>query len=129
MPAVTVEVRKHYSREQEAAIIDALHQAMMEALKTPQWDKNIRLVVHEPHRFASPPGKDERYTLVNVDLFAGRSIDAKRAFYQAIVRNLAGCGIPEDHVLILLREAAPENWGVRGGKPASEVDIGFEINI
>jgi len=129
MPTATIEVRKTYTREEEMNIIDAIHAAMMEGLKTPQWDKNIRLVVHEPHRFASPPDKDERYTLVNIDLFAGRSLEAKRALYQAIIANLETCGIPADHVLILLREAIPENWGVRGGLPASEVDLGFKINV
>ena len=34
----------------------------------------------------------------------------------AIVRNLAALGIPPDHVTVVLREAAKENWGIRGGK-------------
>ncbi len=101
----------------------------MEGLKTPEWDRTIRLFVHEPHRFAIPPGKDERYTLVTVDLFSGRSLDAKKALYRALVKNLGACGIPADHVKILLRESPPENWGIRGGVPASEVDLGFRIDV
>lgn len=46
MPTATIEVRKTYTREEGTNIIDAIHAAMMEGLKTPQWDKNIRLVVH-----------------------------------------------------------------------------------
>jgi phenylpyruvate tautomerase PptA (4-oxalocrotonate tautomerase family) len=74
MPNVTIEVRKRYTKEQEEAIIDAIHSALMEGIKTPEWDRTIRLLVHEPHRFATPPQKDERYTLIDVDLFTGRSI-------------------------------------------------------
>ena len=97
--------------------------------KTPEWDKTIRLIVHEPHRFATPPQKGERYTLVDVDLFSGRSLNAKKVFYRAIVNNLGKLGIPADHVKVLLRESAAENWGVRGGVPASEVDLGFKVDV
>jgi len=129
MPNVTIELRKQYRREQEEGIIDAVHAALMEGIKTPEWDKTIRLLVHAPHRFATPPGKDERYTLVDIDLFSGRSLEAKKALYRAIVKNLGAFGIPPDHVKILLRESAAENWGIRGGVPASEVDLGFKVDV
>jgi phenylpyruvate tautomerase PptA (4-oxalocrotonate tautomerase family) len=129
MPNVTIEVRKCYTKDQEQAIIDAVHAALMAGIKTPAWDRTIRLVVHEPHRFATPPDKDERYTLVDIDLFPGRSLDAKKALYHAIVTNLAKFGIPADHIKVLLRESAAQNWGVRGGVPASEVDLGFKVDV
>jgi phenylpyruvate tautomerase PptA (4-oxalocrotonate tautomerase family) len=129
MPNVTIEVRRKYSAGEEEAILRAVHAALMEGIKTPEWDRTLRLVCHEPARFLSPPGKDERYTLVEIDLFPGRSPAAKRALYQAVVRNLGALGIPADHVKILLRESPPENWGIRGGLPASEVDLGFKIDV
>ena len=129
MPNVTIEVRKRYTREQEQEIINAVHAALMEGIRTPEWDRTIRLLVHEPHRFATPPQKDDRYTLVEVDLFSGRSLDAKKALYRAIVANLGSFGIPADHITILLRESTAENWGVRGGLPASEVDLGFKVDV
>jgi phenylpyruvate tautomerase PptA (4-oxalocrotonate tautomerase family) len=128
MPAATIEVRRRYTTDQEIAIIDAVHAAMVEALKIPQWDKTLRLVVHEPHRFTSDPRKDERFTLISIDLFAGRSLGAKRALYAAIVRNLAAFDIPVDHVKVLLREIPTEDWGLRG-KPASEIELEFEIKV
>jgi phenylpyruvate tautomerase PptA (4-oxalocrotonate tautomerase family) len=128
MPIVTIELRKRYAPDREVQIIDAVHAAMMEGLKIPSWDKNVRLLVHEPHRFAAPPGKDERYALISIDLFAGRSLDAKKNFYRALVTNLHVLGIPPDHVKVVLREASRENWGI-GGMPASEIDLGFEVNV
>lgn len=62
-------------------------------------------------------------------MFSGRTLEAKRALHTAIVQNLSELGIPPDDVLINLREHPAENWGVRGGKPASEVDLGFKINV
>ena len=128
MPAATIEVRRRYTTEQEIAIIDAVHAAMVEGLKVPEWDKTLRLVVHEPHRFTSDPRKDERFMLISIDLFEGRSLAAKRALYAAIVRNLAAFDIPVDHVKVLLREIPTEDWGLRG-KPASEIELEFEIKV
>ena len=129
MPNVTIEVRKQYSPQEEEQIIAAVHAALMEGLKTPEWDKTIRLVAHAPHRFATPPGRGERYTLVDIDLFSGRSLEAKRTLYRALVRNLGILGIPADHIKVLLRESGAENWGIRGGVPASEVDLGFKVDV
>jgi phenylpyruvate tautomerase PptA (4-oxalocrotonate tautomerase family) len=91
----------------------------------------VRLVCHEPHRFACPPGlaAPERFTLISIDAFAGRSLDAKRALYAATVANLARVGIPKDHVKVLLREIPRENWGIRGGQAACDVELGFKIDV
>lgn len=129
MPSTTVEVLRDYSSDEEIAIVEAVHAALVEALKIPLEDRTVKLLVHQPHRFAIPPDRTDRYTLVSVDLFEGRSMDAKRHLYQALVANLGRLGIPADHVKVLLREIPPENWGIRGGQPASEVELGFKIDV
>jgi hypothetical protein len=131
MPSALIEVRRRYGVEEETGIMEAVHAAMRKALKILPGDRNVRLIVHEPHRFAYPPAREqgEYYTHISIDLFAGRSLDAKRNLYQAIVRNLAPFGIPADHVKILLREITADNWGIRGGVPASEVDLGYKIDV
>ena len=129
VPNAKIEIRKQYPRDQEEGLIDAVHAAMVEGLKIPESDKTVRLVVHQPHLFPAPPGRDDRYTLIDIDLISGRSLDAKKALYRAIVDNLEPFGIPGDHIKVLLRESPLENWGVRGGVPASEVDLGYEVNV
>lgn len=81
MPSVLIEVRQKYSREREIALMEAVHAALREAFKILPTDRNVRLVVHEPHRFACPPGREkpEFYTHISIDAFAGRSLDAKRS--------------------------------------------------
>ena len=128
MPTVAIEVRREYTAEQEIEIIDAVHAAMIECLKIPLGNLNTRLIAHKPHRFTAP-GKTDRFTIVSIDLFQGRSLATKRALYRAIVRNLGQLGIPADHIKTVLREHKRENWGVRGGVPASDVDLGYEVHI
>jgi len=131
MPSVLIEVRKTYTPAEEVALMEAVHAALREAFQILPGDRNVRLVAHEPHRFACPPerARPELYTHVSIDAFAGRSLDAKRALYRAIVANLGPLGIPADHVKILLRELPRENWGIRGGQAACDVDLGFRVEV
>lgn len=129
MPLAKIEVRKSWPTEQVQAIIEAIYLAQLVALKLPAHDRQIRYIEHRPEYFHVPPGKTENYTLVEITLFAGRTIEAKRELYQAIVRNLGALGIAPDDVFIVLNEVALENWGIRGGIPAAEVDLGFKVDI
>lgn len=131
MPSSQIDVRRRYEPDHEVGIIDAVHDALIGAFAIPPGDKHVRLVVHEPHRFAVPPRLEqpERYTLVTVDCFSGRSPDAKRRLYREVVTRLAPFGIPADHITVVLRESATENWGIRGGRAACDVDLGFTVEV
>ncbi|WP_111511332.1 tautomerase family protein [Mycobacterium kyogaense] len=131
MPSTVIEVRRRYRVDEEIAIIDAVHDALVAAFEIPAADKHVRLVSHEPHRFSHSPGlaQPELYTFVAVDCFAGRSVEAKRNLYRETVDRLGALGIPADHVTIVLRESAVENWGVRRGQAACDVDLGFNVNV
>lgn len=131
VPRVELEIRRKISAEDEVALIEAVHAALRDTFKIPAHDRNVRLLVHEPHRFACPPdrARPDLYTQVSIDAFTGRSLDAKRALYRAIVANLERLGIPGDHVNILLREYPRENWGIRGGQAACDVTLGFKVDV
>jgi hypothetical protein len=129
VPTAAIEVRCSYSPEEETALIAAVQSALVGALKVPHWTTSVRLFVHEARRFVGPPDKGERYTLVTLDCFIGRSLATKRALYQAITSNLGQCGIPADHLKVLLREEPRDNWAIRGGLPASDVALGYEVDI
>lgn len=111
--------------------MEAVHAALREAFKILPGDRNVRLVVHEPHRFACPPDREtpEFYTHISIDVFTGRSLDAKRNLYTTIVNNLETFGIPKNHVKILLREIPKENWGIRGGQAGCDVELGFKVEV
>jgi phenylpyruvate tautomerase PptA (4-oxalocrotonate tautomerase family) len=112
-----------------AAVIEAVQSALREAFKIPEYDRTLRLLEHVPSHFAVPPGRGEKYTLVEITAFSGRSTNAKRALYQAVVRNLGEVGVPANDIKITLIETPPENWGLRGGLAASEIDLGFKIDV
>ena len=131
MPSTTIEVRRKYSQEHAVRLIEAVQSALVEGFKIPPEDRCVRIISHEPHHFICSPKKSQPdlYTLVTVTAFSGRSLDAKRNLYQAIVRRLSEEGIPKDCVTITLVEVPLENWGLAGGKMASEIDLGFKVDV
>jgi phenylpyruvate tautomerase PptA (4-oxalocrotonate tautomerase family) len=129
MPVIRVEIREGWSPAEKAGLLDAIHAAAMQALKVPDEDRTQILTEHPAEAFELPPGTGDRFTLVEVTMFAGRSADAKRRLSRVVVANLAGRGVPASDVLIVLHEVPLESWGVRGGTPASDVDLGFEVGV
>ncbi len=51
MPTVQIEVRQQYSQADEKQLLDSVFQGVKNAFQLPDHDRNIRLVVHEAHRF------------------------------------------------------------------------------
>jgi phenylpyruvate tautomerase PptA (4-oxalocrotonate tautomerase family) len=131
MPITTIQVRTTYTPAQEVAIIEAVQTALVEALKIPAQDRHVIFTEHAPHRFMVPRqlAQPERFTVVTMDVFPGRSVQAKRNLYQAIVAGLEPLGIPRDHVVITVRDIALENWGIRSGQAACDLDLGFKLDV
>src|SRR5262245_19324890 len=110
MPHVRIETRKGWIGERRAKLLDAMHAAMVEALRIPEDDRVLRLIEHEPASFPPPPSRSDKFTVVEITLFGGRTLDAKRHLYAAIVRNLEAFGVPPGDVNIVLHEPPLENW-------------------
>ena len=128
MPVAKIEVRRGRPPSEVKAMIEAVYEAQREALKVPEGDRQIRYVEHRLEHFAVPPGKTENYTLVEITMFPGRSLEAKRHLYQALVRRFGELGIAATDLFVVLQEPPLENWGIRG-VPASEVDLGFNLRV
>jgi phenylpyruvate tautomerase PptA (4-oxalocrotonate tautomerase family) len=129
MPDVLAEVRKGWIADGGSRFLDAIHAGIVEALHTPEDDKVLRLLQHPPEDFAIPGSAGERYSHIEITMFAGRTPAAKRALYRAIVRNLERFGVPPDDVKIILIEVSPESVGMRGGIAACDLDIGYAIKV
>lgn len=138
MPVVLIEVRKRYEFNEEKALMLAVNDAVQEVFQIfNKGSMEVRLLAHEPHRVLVPVDAanpnlcqyPELFTLISIDCYPGRSLDTKRALYTRIVDNLEPLGIPKDHVKILIRESAKENWGIRGGQAGCDVDVGYVVQV
>jgi phenylpyruvate tautomerase PptA (4-oxalocrotonate tautomerase family) len=131
MALARIEILEGRTRQEKRGMVDAVRAALSEALQAPDADPAVRLTEYPSDQFSLPyPDRHSAYyTLVEVTMFAGRSMDTKRRLYDAIVGRLAIFDVPPNDVLIVLHEPAMRNWGVNGGTPANEVDVGFKVDI
>lgn len=116
-------------RDSEMKVIEAVQAALLSSLKLPDYDRDVVLDVYEADTRIVPTGRSERYTRIEIMMFSGRSIDAKRLLYRTLVANLSEMGVPASEIKIVLVEVPAENWGLRGGLPASEIDLGFKVDV
>lgn len=128
MPSTRI-ITGPWARGRERELMEAVQAALLAAIKIPDWDRDSVVELYGEDRRLVPSGRSERFTRVEIELFSGRSIEAKRALYRAVVANLGKLGVPADEVKTILIEIAAENWGIRGGVPASDVDLGFKIDV
>jgi len=129
MPQVQIEILKGRSAAERRHLLDAVHEALVQAFSIPEDDRTQRIVEHDSENFEIPPGASELYMLIEITAFPGRSATAKRRLYEAIVHNLETVSVPAKDISIVLHEPPMENWGIRGGKPASEVDLGYRVDV
>jgi hypothetical protein len=129
MPDVLIEVRGDWLGARKADFIEAIKHGIVTTLRTPEDDKILRLIEHAPESFSIPRWAGERFTHIEITMFVGRTIEVKRALYRALVENLKPFGVPEDDVKIILIEVDPSNVGMRGGRAASDIKLGYEIAI
>ena len=128
MPSTRIETRIGWVGYQRQELIEAVQAALLEGLLIPREDRCVRLTEYDHDAFIVTTGKGATYTFIEVTLFSGRSLDAKRRLYSAMVEQLGRLGVPSSDIKIALIEVPPENWGIRG-LPASEIDLGFKIEV
>ena len=128
-PLVKIEIKKGKSIDYKKALLDGVHEALVEAIKIPDHDRFQRIYELEDDNFEYPKTKSNNVTLIEIVMFAGRSKQAKKALIQKINKKLSlNPGIDVDDIIIILIEPPLENWSIRG-KPADEIDLGFNIKV
>jgi len=122
-------MRKGRTASEKKAVLDAVHASLVENFKIPAQDRYLRIQEYEAEDFEIPPARSGAFVFIEIFAFAGRSLEAKRALYQGIVTRLSALGMDPLDAMIVLNEPHKDNWGIRGGIPASEVDLGYTVAV
>jgi phenylpyruvate tautomerase PptA (4-oxalocrotonate tautomerase family) len=127
MPLVKIELRKGM----DANFLSVLQEQTMNAITTVlcllEDDRNVRQIEYENSNFCM---KNPYKILIEITMFSGRSDEIKKKLFGEIVNNLSDyLNIPPTEVFIVINEQPKSNWSVRGGIPASEIDLGFKIDV
>ena len=128
MPSTRIETRAGWIGDRHEALIAAVQGALIEGIRIPEHDRDIRIFEYPPHAFAPPPGRGPHYTIIEISMFTGRSVEAKRRLYAALARELAAFGVEPPDLKILIHDVSRENWGLRG-KSAVDIELGFKVEV
>ena len=127
MPTVKIELAEGRNRQAMLCLRDTVMDCLVEILKLPSNDRNIRLIEYKSDFFQMKPPYE---ILIEISMFAGRTKETKKKLYQTIVEQLeVNCSIEKEKILIILHEQPLENWGGRGGISADEMELGFKVNV
>jgi phenylpyruvate tautomerase PptA (4-oxalocrotonate tautomerase family) len=128
MPATRIETRRGWIGGRRLEIIEAVQRALLSGLQSPEHDRCIRLVEYDDDAMIAPPHRGPFYLVIEITLFSGRSLEAKRKLYAALVEELAAFDVPAGDIKTVLIESDAVNWGI-AGRPASEIDLGYKIDV
>lgn len=109
------------------AISDVLHGCVTSALGLPADKRFHRFIALAPEDFIHPADRSERYTIIEISMFEGRSVEAKklliRSIFESFEREL---GIAKQDVEITIHETPKHNWGIRG-LPGDELTLSYKV--
>ncbi|MGH1525753.1 tautomerase family protein [Leifsonia sp. L25] len=129
MAQVTVFARRATIDRHRDALSDAIHGAVMTALAYPPEKRFHRLIGMDPADFVYPSDRGDDYTIIEVSMFEGRSVEAKRALIvELFARIEAATGVPPHSVEITVFETPKVNWGIRGVN-AADLALGYAVEV
>lgn len=116
-------------RRRRAALSDAIHDAVMEALAYPPQKRFHRFIGLDAEDFYHPADRGQDYTIIEISMFEGRSDTAKRTLIQELFTRLErDAGIPAHSVEITITETPRVNWGIRGAN-AADLSLGYQVEV
>jgi|WetSurMetagenome_2_1015567.scaffolds.fasta_scaffold418489_2 phenylpyruvate tautomerase PptA (4-oxalocrotonate tautomerase family) len=129
MPFIRVELLVGKTPAFKQAVLDQVHEALVEAFRIPDHDRTQRLIELPPEHFEFPIGRRPDPILIEITCFTGRSIEAKHLLYRRLTERLKDRpGVDVANVCIVLKEVPRENWGL-GGLGADQIDLGFKVDV
>jgi|SRR5579864_6309575 len=122
MPLVRISLRKGTSAEYRKALVDGVHQALVEAIAIPRDDRFQVITEYDPENLVYDPQylgvkRSDRIVFVEVTMSEGRKPQQKRKLYKRMAEILAESpGLAKEDLLITLVEVAWENWSFGNGE-------------
>lgn len=116
-------------RSQREQLSRCIHSCLMDALGLPESKKFQRFLPMEAGDFIHPDDRSERYTIIEISMFSGRSQETKRTLIRLLFERIEReVGITPQDVEITIFESPAANWGIRG-KCGDELALNYDVNV
>jgi phenylpyruvate tautomerase PptA (4-oxalocrotonate tautomerase family) len=121
-------LREHL-RPIQADLSAAIHSCVVEALQFPANKRAHRFFHLEAEDFYFPASASARYTIIEISMFEGRSIETKKQLIRLLFERVCNQANRLPHeVEVTISETPKHNWGFRG-LPGDEVALGYKIEV
>lgn len=108
---------------------EVIHECVMEALQFPADKRAHRFFLMEKENMLCPSGRTDAYTIIEISMIEGRSVDAKKKLIRLLFDNIRDkVNIQHQDVEICIQESPACNWGFRG-LHGDEVKLNYKINV
>lgn len=125
MPVVKIELVRGKPLDYLKTFIDAVQRALVDTLGVPEEDKNIRLMEYDRELFTLNRPYE---VLIEITMFSGRTKETKASLFKSMVDELkASLNVDPKTLFIIIYDQPKENWGMRGGVSAADIQFGFTI--
>ena len=113
----------------KSKLSDAVNQCMVDALSFPDNKRAHRFMPMEKEDFFYPEGRTDAYTVIEISIMAGRSVEAKRRLIHLLFERIESeVGISSVDVEITISESPASNWGFRG-VTGDEATLNYKVNV
>jgi phenylpyruvate tautomerase PptA (4-oxalocrotonate tautomerase family) len=111
------------------ALSQAIHSCVMEALAYPAEKKFHRFLALDEADFIYPADRSEHYTIIEISMFEGRSVEAKKLLIRRLNERIPELtGIRSQDIEITIFETPRHAWGIRGSA-GDEIGLSYKIDV
>ncbi|HKI44056.1 MAG TPA: tautomerase family protein [Balneolales bacterium] len=126
---ITVYGIDEYLNPIKSKISDTLHGCMTKVLGMPADKRAHRFIPLDKSNFYYPAGRSDHYTVIEINMMEGRSVDTKKALIKAIFDAFESeLSISPADVEITIDEQPAHCWGFRG-ITGDEAKLNYKINV
>jgi phenylpyruvate tautomerase PptA (4-oxalocrotonate tautomerase family) len=102
---------------------------VVDALQFPQDKRAHRFFSLNPDDFYYPSGRTTKYTIIEISMFEGRSVETKKYLIRLLFeRAHQQLNILPQDLEITITETPKHNWGLRG-MPGDEIELNYKVEV
>ncbi|EAR59572.1 tautomerase family protein [Neptuniibacter caesariensis] len=114
----------------KARLSDVIHQCMQSVLGMPEDKRAHRFIPMEADDFYYPGGRTDAYTVIEINMMAGRKEETKKRLIKALFREIeSNLSISPVDIEITIKEQEPHCWGFRGMTGDEVQDLKYKVKV
>ena len=114
----------------KAHLSNVIHGCMQAVLGMPEDKRAHRFIPMEKEDFYYPGGRSDAYTVIEINLMAGRQVDTQKKLIKSLFKEIENqLSIRAVDIEITIKEQAPHQWGFRGMTGDEANDLKYKVNV